>query len=231
LTFPASRSGDSISNASSYDLLKITETGENNSTTPIAPQAQSDSSHAAHTGFWQLQNQYILAQVSSGLIIVDQHAAHERILYEEMLENLNSSTARQSLLFPLIVDLSPEEFATFEEISDILQSMGFESKPFGPNQIIVEGLPADARIDVSELKELFTEFAETQEVKLRNRDKIAALITCKAAIKAGRTLSQEEMESLINRLFQCKTPFFCPHGRPTVIKMSMDDLDKRFGRI
>ncbi|MCK4231316.1 hypothetical protein KAX21_00070, partial [candidate division WOR-3 bacterium] len=82
-----------------------------------------------------------------------------------------------------------------------------------------------------ELRQLFREFAETSEVKLGNRDKMAALIACKAAIKAGSSLSQAEMESLINRLFRCKTPFFCPHGRPTVIKFTMDDLAKRFGRI
>lgn len=183
-----------------------------------------------HTGFWQLQNLYILAQTSSGLIIVDQHAAHERILYEEMLERLGASP-RQRLLFPLIVNLTPEEFATFEEIADDLKGLGFEAKVFGPNQVIVETLPADAKIGPRDLRELFREFAETNEVKLGNRDKMAALIACKAAIKAGSTLSQAEMESLINRLFRCKTPFFCPHGRPTVIKFTMDDLSKRFGRI
>lgn len=183
-----------------------------------------------HTGFWQLQNLYILAQTYSGLIIVDQHAAHERILYEEMLERLGSSP-RQRLLFPLIVDLSAEEFATFEEIAGELKDLGFEAKVFGPNQVIVETLPADAKMGPGELRQLFREFAETNEVKLGNRDKMAALIACKAAIKAGSSLSQAEMESLINRLFRCKTPFFCPHGRPTVIKFTMDDLAKRFGRI
>lgn len=183
-----------------------------------------------HTGFWQLQNLYILAQTYSGLIIVDQHAAHERILYEEMLERLGASP-RQRLLFPLIVDLSPEEFATFEEIAGELRSLGMEAKAFGPNQVIVETLPADAKMGPGVLRELFREFAETSEVKLGNRDKMAALIACKAAVKAGTPLSQAEMESLINRLFRCKTPFFCPHGRPTVIKFTMDDLAKRFGRI
>ena len=198
--------------------------------THVSKSAPLPSSPEGHINFWQLQNIYILAQTSSGLVIVDQHAAHERILYEEMLDRLGA-VPRQSLLFPLIVDLSPEEFATFEEIADDLKDLGFEAKPFGPNQVIVETLPVDAKIGISELRELFREFNETSEVKLGNRDKMAALIACKAAIKAGAPLSQVEMESLINRLFRCKTPFFCPHGRPTTIKFTMDDLAKRFGRI
>lgn len=181
--------------------------------------------------FWQLQNSYILAQIASGLVIVDQHAAHERILYEEMLERLSTTVAREPLLFPYIVELLPDEFATFEEIAEALSSLGFEAKPFGPNQIMVETLPAGSRMTPSDLRELFREFNSTNEVKLGNRDKMAALISCKAAVKAGRPLSQAEMESLINRLFHCKTPYFCPHGRPTVIKFTMDDLAKRFGRI
>jgi DNA mismatch repair protein MutL len=199
-------------------------------TSVSTPHLETKGYPETHTGFWQLQNLYILAQTYSGLIIVDQHAAHERILYEEMLERLGSSP-RQRLLFPLIVDLSAEEFATFEEIAGDLKDLGFEAKAFGPNQVIVETLPADAKMGPGELRQLFREFAETNEVKLGNRDKMAALIACKAAIKTGQTLSQAEMESLINRLFRCKTPFFCPHGRPTVIKFTMDDLAKRFGRI
>lgn len=192
---------------------------------------QPSYSGGEHSGFWQLQGTYILAQTSSGLIIVDQHAAHERILYEEMLERMGENPARQPLLFPLIVDLSPEEFATFEEIASDLSQLGFDAKPFGPNQVILETLPADARISAGDLRELFGDFNANQEVRLGNRNKMAALITCRAAIKAGRVLSRQEMESLINRLFCCKTPFFCPHGRPTVIRFTMEDLDKRFGRI
>jgi DNA mismatch repair protein MutL len=97
--------------------------------------------------------------------------------------------------------------------------------------VIVETLPTDSRMSASDLRELFREFNTTNEVRLGNRDKMAALISCKAAVKAGKTLSQAEMESLINRLFSCKNPYFCPHGRPTVIKFTIDDLDKRFGRI
>jgi DNA mismatch repair protein MutL len=203
-----------------------------------SPQAMDESYdnqpfrvHETGVRFWQLQNSYILAQIASGLVIVDQHAAHERILYEEMLERISTSSAREPLLFPYMVELSPEEFATFEEIEQALMSLGFEAKPFGPNQIIVETLPAGSRITPGDLKDLFREFNATNEVKLGNRDKMAALISCKAAVKAGRVLSQSEMESLINRLFNCKTPYFCPHGRPTVIKFTMDDLAKRFGRI
>jgi len=196
---------------------------------PTSPSPAPSEQTKPQSGFWQLQNSYILAQIPSGLIIVDQHAAHERILYEGMLERLSASP-RQRLLFPLLVSLSAEEFATFEEIADALLELGLEAKPFGPNQVMVETMPADARMDAAQLRELFSEFNRNREVKLGNRDRMAALIACKAAIKAGRTLTQTEMESLINRLFRCKTPFFCPHGRPTVIKFTMDDLAKRFGR-
>lgn len=190
----------------------------------------TDSSEGP-VGFWQLKNSYIMAQVPSGLIVVDQHAAHERILFEEMLERLGNHHARQPLLFPLLVELQPEEYATFEIISEELGELGLDVKPFGKNEVIVEAFPADARMSAVELAELFREFNADREVKLGNRERMAALIACKAAIKFGRVLSQHEMGSLINRLFSCKTPFFCPHGRPTVIKFTMEDLDKRFGRI
>lgn len=197
----------------------------------ISPQEQGPVAQPEHSGFWQLKNSFIMAQVPSGLIIVDQHAAHERILFEEMLERLGKNPVRQPLLFPLVVELSAEEFATFEMIADELKELGFDAKPFGKSEVIVEAFPADARMTPVELAELFREFNADSEVKLGNRERMAALIACKSAVKVGRALTQPEMESLINRLFSCKTPFFCPHGRPTVIKFSMEDLDKRFGRI
>jgi DNA mismatch repair protein MutL len=227
LPFPSSPPPSLLSSPSATTLHS---SGHENTQDTLSSASAESIPQRSHLGFWQLQGLYVLAQTSSGLIIVDQHAAHERILYEEMLEQLGS-IPRQRLLFPLIVDLTPEEFATFEEIANDLMELGFEAKPFGPNQVIIETFPADSKMGHLELRDLFREFNETNEVKLGNRDKMAALIACKAAIKAGTTLSQAEMESLINRLFQCKAPFFCPHGRPTAIKFSMDDLAKRFGRI
>ncbi|MEO0092730.1 MAG: DNA mismatch repair endonuclease MutL [candidate division WOR-3 bacterium] len=180
-------------------------------------------------GFWQLHNSFIFAQVQSGYCIIDQHAAHERIIYEEVLKK-EAVGASQGLLFPIIIELKPEEFAIFQEIAEILSSMRIEAKIFSGRTIVVESIPAGTYLGKQEIVELFQELSKLEKKDISKREAIAKLIACKGAVKAGQRLTAAEMESLINRLFACAEPYFCPHGRPVIIKITLDDLAKRFGR-
>jgi len=180
-------------------------------------------------GFWQLHNSYILAQVASGYVIVDQHAAHERILFEEVLK-AREQTASQGLLFPIQLELSPDEFEAYERANDRLARMGLEAKTFSGRTVVVETVPAGSFMGKDEVKEFFAELARVSPSDSHIETELAKLVACKGAVKAGQRLAQPEMESLINRLFACQEPYFCPHGRPAIIKITIEDLERRFGR-
>ncbi|MBM3322778.1 DNA mismatch repair endonuclease MutL [candidate division WOR-3 bacterium] len=184
---------------------------------------------AAPQDFWQLHNSYIIAQVSSGYVIVDQHAAHERILYEEVLKARQQVSA-QGLLFPITVELNPEEFEAWTRAGELLLRMGIESKLFSGNTVVVETVPAGSFMGRDEVREFFSELARLTPGDAGLETDLARLVACKAAVKAGQRLAQPEMESLINRLFACREPYFCPHGRPAIVKITLDDLERRFGR-
>lgn len=179
--------------------------------------------------FWQLHNSYIFAQVASGYVIVDQHAAHERILFEELLNN-RQNVKPQGLLFPITIDLNAEEFEAYERIKGKLRQMGMETKIFSGRTVVVESVPAGSFMGKDEVREFFAELTKTSLEKATLEQELAKLFACKGAVKAGQRLTQEEMVSLINRLFACREPYFCPHGRPVIIKITLEDLDRRFGR-
>ncbi|NPV13622.1 DNA mismatch repair endonuclease MutL [candidate division WOR-3 bacterium] len=180
--------------------------------------------------FWQLHNSYIFAQVASGYVIVDQHAAHERIIYEELLHRQQEAKP-QGLLFPVTLDLSAEEFEAYDRIKVKLRQMGMETKVFSGRTVVVESVPAGSYMGKGEIREFFAELVKTSLEKATVERELAKLFACKGAVKAGQRLTQEEMVSLINRLFACREPYFCPHGRPVIIKITLEDLDRRFGRI
>lgn len=184
---------------------------------------------ASPQDFWQLHNSYVLAQVASGYVIVDQHAAHERIVFEEVLK-AKERAAPQGLLFPISVDLSPDEFAAYERARDRLAGMGLETKSFSGRTVVVETVPAGSFLGRDEVRELFAELPSASAGAAGIETELAKLIACKAAVKAGQRLAAPEMESLINRLFACREPYFCPHGRPAIIKITVDELERRFGR-
>lgn len=181
-------------------------------------------------GFWQLHNSFIFAQVASGYVIIDQHAAHERILFEEILHR-QQEVKPQGLLFPVTLNLNADEFEAYERISDRLRQMGLETKIFSGGTVVVETVPAGSFMGKDELEEFFAELAKTSLEKSVVEQELAKLLACKGAVKAGQRLTQDEMVSLINRLFACREPYFCPHGRPVIIKMTIEDLERRFGRI
>lgn len=182
----------------------------------------------------QMHNKYIISQIKSGLMIIDQHVAHERILYEKALNRLEADLPfSQHLLFPLTIQMDPGSYQILKELDPMLNRLGFQLKYFSKNTIIVEGVPEDIKSGSEEriLKEFIEEFAVNQrEKKLEQRDNIAKSYSCKAAIKAGDFLTEKEMRLLIDQLFATSMPYVCPHGRPVIIKISLEEFDRRFGR-
>jgi DNA mismatch repair protein MutL len=183
---------------------------------------------------WQLHNKYILTQIRSGVMIIDQHVAHERILYEKALERMNNAVpSSQQLLFPQTVTLTSGDYSLAKDILPFLQTIGFESKLFGKNTIVLEGVPPEIKAGTESniIQEILDEFKNNQlRVKLEAKDNLAKSFSCKAAIKAGERLTDTEMRSLIDRLFATSMPYVCPHGRPVLIKISLGELDRRFFR-
>ena len=176
--------------------------------------------------FWQLHNTYVLTQTRAGLIIVDQHVAHERIIYESMMKGKQSG---QRLLFPITLELTPEEYRTYKNTKAILNELGVEFKEFSSHTIVIDSLPADAQINREEITGLFNEINGLGNLT-KEKNEVAKVIACRSAIKAGQKLSLIEMQDLIDRLFACENPYTCPHGRPIVLKFSLEDLGRRFGR-
>lgn len=185
------------------------------------------------TNVWQIHNQYIVSEIKSGLIVIDQHVAHERILYEQALKNFEQSRpASQQLLFPQVVDLTPEEFSHMMDILPFLEKIGFIIKGFGGNTVVLEGVPSGLKISHPEtiLNEIIDEYKKNKSASLDVRDNVAKSYSCKMAIKKGELLTRDEMNLLIDQLFATQSPYFCPHGRPVIVTLSLEELDKRFGR-
>ncbi len=184
--------------------------------------------------FWQLHNKYIFAETEDGCIVIDQHAAHERIIYEKALEMMNNHFARtQEVLFPIDVSLNPTEMTFVKELKDDLHELGYVFEIIEPNKVIITGVPVDvAGIDETQsFKEIIEIFEEYQKIRQRDkRDNLAASFACKAAIKTGKKLSPKEMQALFNDLMQCKIPYSCPHGRPVILNFKLTEFDKKFGR-
>ena len=185
-------------------------------------------------GMWQIHNKYIITQIRSGIMIVDQHVAHERILYEAALRTLETSMPMsQQLLFPLEIKFAPAELALVSELRSDLSALGFELSVEPGGKVTVHGVPIDVRSGQEEsiLRELLDQFREYQQMgKTDQREMLAASFACRASIKAGDYLSEAEMLSLVEGLFSTSMPYVCPHGRPTVTRIDLGELDRRFGR-
>jgi DNA mismatch repair protein MutL len=183
---------------------------------------------------WQAHNKYIISQIRNGLMIIDQHVAHERILYERVLSNFeNSLPSIQQLLFPETIEVSTSDYSLVKELQAHLERLGFDIKLFGKNTVVIEGIPADVRIGNERkiLQDVLDEFKNNEHAGISDvRDNLAKSFACKAAIKAGDKLNITEMIVLIEHLFLTKMPFVCPHGRPVIVKIPLEELDKRFGR-
>ncbi len=204
---------------------------------PAAPQ-QADTLTALSTlkPLGQLRDSFILATNEEGLWIIDQHVAHERILFEKILRERNTEQVqRQRLLMPLLIDLLPAQMITFAEIADELDRNGFEAEPFGPRTLAVKAAPVG--LEGVELERMLEEVLavpdrnrQTENSEARRR-RIAASMACHAAIKINQPLDPEKIDWLLTELAKTEHPTACPHGRPIALRYSHKDIQRAFQRI
>jgi DNA mismatch repair protein MutL len=167
---------------------------------------------------------------------VDQHSAHERVLYEELMRSYDESPpVSQRLLFPITLRLSPAECAVIEQLSGLFARMGFEIEPFGGRSVIVQAVPVphpyfDADRCLREMIAELTEGSPLVDSARNQHQRVALSFACKAAIKAGQRLSTQEMSELFDRLFATELPYHDIHGRPTIVELSLAELHNRFRR-
>ena len=181
----------------------------------------------------QLANTYIIAEGPDGLYLIDQHAAHERILYDRISEQWAQKEVEvQGLLQPITIELSPREKETLKSSKEFLTEFGFTIEPFGNRSYLIRAIPAlMARANIIEIITALLDNLASKESPNPWEEKIAQYLACHGAIRAGQQLSNEEMRELIKQLERTKQPRACPHGRPTMIHLSAHQLEKEFGRI
>ena len=182
---------------------------------------------------WQVHNKYLITEINSGIIIVDQHVAHERVLYEQAKSAINGrGLSSQKLLFPETIKFSPEEYLLLPDIIPYLAKIGFEIREFGKDTVVIEGIPSEMQVGKGSivLQEIIEKYSQTKEMNSSFIEYMTSTYACKASVKAGDKLTAQERRFLIDELFATEHPYFCPHGRPIIINLSIDELDKRFER-
>ncbi|MCX6351994.1 MAG: DNA mismatch repair endonuclease MutL [Bacteroidetes bacterium] len=182
----------------------------------------------------QVHGKYIISTIRSGMIIINQQQAHERILFEKYMELLDASaTYSQKLLFPEVVNVSGQDFEMAKEILPEIKALGFDIDIFGKGSFIISGVPAELlNTDIKQLvDEIIEDYKNNYSVeKLSKRESIARALAINTAVKPGKVLQEEEMRNMIDELFATSTPYFSPGGKPTIITISSDELDKKFKR-
>jgi DNA mismatch repair protein MutL len=181
----------------------------------------------------QVASAYLVAEGPDGLYLIDQHAAHERVLFEQFMGQLEKSVPSQSLLEPVAVDFPPAEARLLAEQMPALQRLGFQVEEFGHSTFLVRAIPTLlVKIDPAAALRVLIDDFEEDETPLQSEieAKIIARVCKRAAIKAGQSLSTEEQSALLEGLIVCQSPRTCPHGRPTMIHLSVDLLERQFGR-
>jgi len=203
---------------------------------PGEPEPDAAAELAQLQPLGQIRDSFIVAASPSGLWLIDQHVAHERVLFEQFLaKREQGSVETQRLLMPYILRLSPTQQALWAQIAEELAASGFEAEPFGQGTVAVKAVPAGIKSE--EIEKLLAEIVEALEKESRAisservREKIAASVACHAAIKINTPLEQNKMEWLLARLAETRLPMSCPHGRPVVLKYGMHEILKAFHRI
>ena len=190
-------------------------------------------SQAQQSGVWQSHDKYLLLPIRDGILIVDQHAAHERVRYEEVQDMLTyEGSASQQLLIPLTVDVSPVEMQAFQSSEDMFRQLGFGVREFGPSTLLVDAIPPELRNwgDGDIFYQILSDLIDELEARSEPRDAMAASMACHTSIRSGDRLDPREMTSLINRLLAAREPFACPHGRPILVKIALSEFDRLFHR-
>jgi DNA mismatch repair protein MutL len=202
----------------------------------VAPHSYRRESLADLKPLGQVNASFIVAVNGEGLWIIDQHVAHERVLFEQHVRARHEGTlSGQRMLMPLVVELSPRQQVIFEQIAEELRANGFEVEPIGHRSVAIQAAPAG--ISSGDAERLLTEVLdgverENQAISMEAvQAKIAASTACHAAIKVNMPLDQTKMEWLLAELAKAETPMSCPHGRPIVLRYSLRDIEKAFKRI
>jgi DNA mismatch repair protein MutL len=181
----------------------------------------------------QLRRTYMMFETEQGVVLIDQHSAHERVLYEQFMQAFDSGASpSQRLLFPLTLQLTPGESEALDEHRDLLQLLGYEIGEFGGQTLIVHAVPAPhPRFDAERcLRDTLASLAGDRGAAAARHQRLASTVACKAAIKAGDALSSAEMRALFVALHGCRLPAHDVHGRQAIVQLSWDELERRFGR-
>lgn len=219
------------------DLYQINEqeTASVQSALPIASVMSQEEKEPPRKQFFQLHNRYIVSQIHSGFMVIDQQCAHERILYEQFLQHLadNQGTSQQSL-FPQTIELNSADGALMEEMLEDVQALGFQLRSLGGNTYVVDGIPADLGSNVNEvhvIEKLLEDFKNNKdELRLSKREQLARSLARSAAIKYGTPLDADSMAELIDRLFACEAPNISLQGSPIIVTITLQELAERFER-
>jgi DNA mismatch repair protein MutL len=194
----------------------------------IAPAVPADDAL-----YWQFNQTYIFIQVRGGVVVIDQHAAHERVIFDWSMRLMqDAAPPSQQILFSIPIELSLRELEVFKTSRAVFQKLGFTLEPFGGTSILVRGYPqglknwADGRL----LLQIFDDIIADRAPGNSLNEKLIASYACRSAIKAGQRLSVEEMKLLADQLFAVDNPYSCPHGRPTIYRLSLDEIARWFHR-
>jgi DNA mismatch repair protein MutL len=183
--------------------------------------------------FWQFNNAYIFIQVRGGIVVIDQHAAHERIIFDTSKKRLEKEIPlSQQILFPIHLELSLRELEVFRSSAEVFRKLGFHLEPFGGTSILVRGYPQGLKNweEGRLLLQICDDIVQDRFPESAHADSIIASFACRSAVKAGQRLAMEEMKMLADQLFAVPNPYSCPHGRPTIQRISLEDIESWFLR-
>ena len=183
---------------------------------------------------YQLHRKFILTQTSSGLLIINQQRAHQQILFEQFIFELNRNTAEtQKLMFPKTIELNNSDFELIREVLNEIKNIGFDIEVFGKNTLAINGLPIG--VEEGNCEKIIEEFIEqiknnANEISANNKNALAMSLARSSSIKNGRKLSSEEMNTLVDQRFACENPYHSPNGKPIIIKINEEELNQRFDK-
>ena len=211
-----------------FERTDVPESGEQPSVEFVA------GGSPAIPSVWQLHDSYIFVQTRGGCLIIDQHAAHERIIYEQLIGKMaEKSVSSQRLLFPVTINLAPEERVAAEQFGALLEQAGFEFEQFSGGTVAVRSVPQIGNLgDVEDyFRDILRDLADEGVGSTGTRHQaLARSLACRAAIKAGKVLNAVEMNNLIDQLFATELPYADVHGRNTIVELELDEINRRFGR-
>ena len=201
----------------------------------VAPLAGESGNLLYSAPFWQLHRTYIVTQIRGGLVVIDQHNSHERILYDQARRALAHGgrvLVTQQLLFPVHLELSPVQLQAFQQYRQKLEDLGFSVQPFGGQSILVQGIPSSLKNwqEGRLLLDMLDDLGREHDPDDQQQRALLASFACHGAVRAGEPLTVPEMQSLVDQLFATEQPLACPHGRPTLIHYTLAELEKKFGR-